>query len=136
MTPPSDAAPADLVLRNGTVHPLDGSESVEAVAVRDGEIVRRGNAWEVGFLEGIDTRVIDLDGRHLLPGFVDAHTHLEIVGRYELEADLSEAASPAACLDRLAAARDRREGWVLGYGYDESRWGGDYLTREQLDAVS
>ena len=136
MTPPSDAAPADLVLTNGTVHPLDGSESVEAVAVRDGEIVRRGDAWKVGFLEDIDTRVIDLDGRHLLPGFVDAHTHLEIVGRYELEADLSEAASPAACLDRLAAARDRREGWVLGYGYDESRWGGDYLTREQLDAIS
>lgn len=136
MTPPSDAAPADLLLTNGTVHPLDGSDPVEAVAVRNGEIVRRGDSWEVGFFEGVDTRVIDLDGRHLLPGFVDAHTHLEVVGRYELEADLSGAASPAACLDRLAAACDRRDGWVLGYGYDESRWGGDYLTRDQLDTIS
>lgn len=132
----TDTAPADLVLTNGTVHPLDGSETVEALAVRDGEIVRRGDAWELGFLEGVDTRVVDLDGRHLLPGFVDAHTHLEVVGRYELEADLSGVASPAGCLDRLAGARDRRDGWVLGYGYDESRWDGGYLTREQLDTVS
>ncbi|ERG89248.1 MAG: putative metal-dependent hydrolase [halophilic archaeon J07HX5] len=132
----TDAAPADLLLTNGTVHPLDGSAAVEAVAVRDGDIIQRGDTWEVGFREDVDTQVIDLDGRHLLPGFIDAHTHLEVVGRHELEADCSGADTPTACLDRLADARDRRTGWVLGYGYDESRWDGGYLTRDQLDTVS
>ena len=132
----TDGAPADLLLTNGTVHPLDGSGAVEAVAVRDGEIIERGDAWEVDFREDVDTRVVDLDGRHLLPGFIDAHTHMEVVGRHELEADCSAADTPAACLDRLADARDRRTGWVLGYGYDESRWESGYLTRDQLDTVS
>jgi len=129
---------ANLVLRNGRVHPLTGGQSVEAVAVRDGEIshVGAGDAIE----SGAETTVIDLDGRTVLPGFVDAHTHMEVIGQYELEADLTDADAPEACLDRLGTLRDDRaetdEEWILGFGYDESAWGGDYLDREQLDEVS
>ncbi len=129
---------ADRVFTNAVVHPLDGSPDAEAVAVRDGRVVRVDTAYEVGFLDGVETDVVDLGGRHLLPGFVDAHTHMEFVGRRLLEADLTDADSPGSCLDRLrAAGTDHREdGWILGYGYDESRWGGDYLTRRDLDSVS
>ncbi len=132
-------APADVIFRNGVVHPLDGSEeTAEAVAVRDGRVVRVDKSYEVGFLEGVETDVVDLDGRHLLPGFVDAHTHMEFVGRRRMEADLTGADSPEACLDRLRGAPTdhRKDDWILGYGYDESRWDGDYLTREDLDSVS
>ena len=130
-------APADLVLRDGEVHTLaDPDETHEAVAVRDGDIVRVGSTYEVDFLVGVDTEVIDLDGRTVLPGFVDAHTHLRVVGRRQVNADLGGASGPEDCAARLRAAADAREEWILGFGYDESEWGGDYLTRETLDAVS
>lgn len=131
--------PADLVLRNGEVHTLTvPDETHEAVAVRDGLIVRVDSDYEIEFLHGAETRVIDLEGRVLLPGFVDAHTHMEMVGRYLVYADLSEADSPEDAVDLLAAvAEDRDDEYVLGYGYDESTWDdARYLTRTDLDAVS
>lgn len=132
---------ADVIFTNGAVHPLTAEEtgeaSAEAVAVRDGRIVRVDSTYEVDFLDGVETDVVDLDGRTLLPGFIDAHTHMDIVGRYVAEADLSGVDDAERCLDLLAAERDESdEGWILGFGYDESNWGGEYLTRDQLDTVS
>lgn len=126
---------ADLVFRNGRVRTLTG-ERAEALAVRDGQIVRVGRDGEIDFLAGVETTVIDLEDRVVLPGFIDAHTHLDMLGRQQVEADLSDVDSPEECLDRLAARREETGGPVLGYGYDESRWGGDPLTRDQLDEVS
>ena len=131
---------ASLVLIDGHVYPLTSEEPSEAVAIQDGEIIRLGSRDAVGDVVAEGTTIIDLDGRTVLPGFVDAHTHMVVIGQYELEADLSDADTPAACQDRLGALRDDRprtdEEWILGFGYDESRWNGDYLDREQLDAVS
>jgi len=134
---------ADTVFIDGEIHTLtDPDETYEAVAVRDGEIVRLGATYDVEFLAGTDTEVIDLDGRVLLPGFIDAHTHLTNVGKYLVHADLSTADD----LDSAVAALREREqetdvpgesDWVLGYGYDESTWPEDrYLDREDLDSVS
>ncbi|WP_458188010.1 amidohydrolase [Haladaptatus sp. NG-WS-4] len=130
-------APADLILTNGEVHTLTNpDETAEAVAVRDETIVRVDRAYEIEFLNGVDTEVVDLDGRVLLPGFVDAHTHMATVGSYLVNADLSIADSPADCVELLADLDDDRE-WLLGYGFDESTWDDSrYLTREDLDAVS
>ncbi|WP_136717232.1 amidohydrolase [Halorientalis salina] len=131
-------AAADRIFTDARVHTLtDADESAKAVAVRDGEIVRVGSAYEVAFLEGVDTDVIELDGRVLVPGFVDAHTHLALLGHYRVDADLSTAGSPGDCRDELRGAADAREEWILGFGYDESGWDdAGYLTREDLDAVS
>jgi hypothetical protein len=130
---------ADILLTNAEVHTLaHPDETHEAVAVRDGRIVRVGDAYELAFLAGVDTRVVDCDGRVLLPGFVDAHTHLDTLGRKLVHADLSAAESRADALDAL---RDRADDVpagdpVVGFGYDEHSWGEtDYLTREELDAV-
>ncbi|WP_372911111.1 amidohydrolase [Salinigranum sp.] len=140
-------AAADLVLTDAEVHTLtDPDETYEALAVRDGRLVRLTNAYDVEFLVGTDTRVIDLAGRVVLPGFVDAHTHLPMVGRRLVHADLS-VDSRSDAVDRLRerAAElgdagddgDATDGWVQGFGYDESRWTDDrYLTRGELDEVS
>ena len=134
---------ADRLFINGDIRTLADSDgdSHEAVAVRDGEIVRLGRTHDVEFLAGVDTEVIDLNGRVLLPGFIDAHTHLTTVGRYLVHADLSAADSPEEAVSLLAERSNevtRSDGdWVLGYGYDESMWTDDrYLTREDLDRVS
>ena len=154
----SDAA--DRVFLNGEIHTLtDPDRTHEAVAVRDGAVVRLGRAYDVEFLAGVDTDVVDLDGRVLLPGFIDAHTHLTTVGRYRVHADLTDAGSPAEAVDRMADRATEIDGagdvvaedggdtaaddggdpgeWVLGYGYDESSWAEErYLTRTDLDRVS
>ncbi|WP_336343846.1 amidohydrolase [Halalkalicoccus ordinarius] len=130
---------ADLILTNCEVHTLaEPDETHEAVAVRDGRIVRVESAYEVDFLNGVDTERIDCGGRVVLPGFVDAHTHLPMLGRYLVHADLSGAEGPAECVERLRGVADGAEdGWILGFGYDESAWEDSrYLTRADLDGVS
>ncbi|WP_232687226.1 amidohydrolase [Halobacterium zhouii] len=144
-------AAADLILRNGEVHTLaDPDETHEAVAVRDGRVVRLASDYEIEFLEGVETEVVDLDGRVLLPGFVDAHTHMETVGQYGVHADLRGASGPEEVVERLQVRADELAegsendagGWVLGFGYDESTWNASEgtdaadLTAGDLDRVS
>ncbi|MFC7185560.1 amidohydrolase [Halorubrum yunnanense] len=138
-------AAADRLFVNGAIHTLGApDETHEAIAVRDGAIVRTGRTREVEFLNGVDTDVVDLGGRVLLPGFVDAHTHLTTVGRYLVHGDLSTADSPDEAVDllinraaKMEAASPDSDDPVLGYGYDESTWEEErYLTRDDLDRVS
>ena len=128
---------ADLVLTNAEVHTMgDPDETVEAVAIRDGRVVRVGRDYEIGFLVGVETTVVDLEGRPLLPGFIDAHTHLPMLGRFAVHADLRGAPDLEACLDRLRAERDG-EGPILGYGFDETDWPtARPPDRDDLDRVS
>jgi predicted amidohydrolase YtcJ len=137
-------ATADLVLTNAEIHTLtDPDETAEALAVRDGRIVAVGSAFDVDHLAGVETTVRDCGGHVVLPGFVDAHTHLPMVGRRLVNADLSAADSPAEAVDLLAARAGELDAgggphreWVLGFGYDESAWDDDrYLTAADLDGV-
>ncbi|MFB6068467.1 MAG: amidohydrolase [Halobacterium sp.] len=130
-------AAADLVLRNGEVHTLgEADETFDAVAVRDGRVVRLASDYDVEFLVGVETDVVDLEGRVVLPGFVDAHTHMETVGKVGVHADLRGASGPAEVAARLRERAAESEGWVLGFGYDESAWDADDLRQADLDDVS
>ena len=68
--------PADLVLLHGRIHTEDASRSVaQALAIRGNKIVAVGTDQLVSALKGPDTQEIDLEGRVVLPGIIDAHTH-------------------------------------------------------------
>ncbi len=129
---------ADVIFVDGEIHTLtDPDRTVEALAVRDGRVVQMGTTYDIEFLEGVETTVVDLDGRVLLPGFIDAHTHMQQLGQYQVHADLGEADDLDEALALLQeGAREDRE-WILGFGYDESDWPTDrYPTREDMDTVS
>lgn len=128
---------ADLILRNAEIHSLTEPDAIyEALAVRGGRISRVGKTYEIDFLEGVETRVIDCEEQVILPGFIDAHTHMETLGRYLVHADLSGANGPENCIERLRDSASEA-GWILGFGYDESGWGSsEYLTSDDLDRVS
>ncbi|GGL49733.1 amidohydrolase [Halocalculus aciditolerans] len=131
-------APADRVFLDGEVHTLGTPDKTyEAVAVRDGRVVRLADTYEVEFLVGAETEVIDLDGRVLLPGFVDAHVHMTTVGQHAVHADLRGAESLDDALARLRERARHADEWILGYGFDESTWpDGRILTSDDLDGVS
>ena len=122
----------DRVFTNCEVRPLSDEDPALAVAVTDGTITAVGDPDELS-TAGAET--VDCRGGVLLPGFIDAHTHLDIVGRRAVEADLAGADGPDDCIDRLLAADDG-EGWILGFGYDESDWDGDRLRAATLDRAS
>lgn len=104
----SDHEPADTVLQNGYVYTVDASDSVrQAVAVRGGKIVYVGSDEGTDAFIGSGTKVIDLGGRMLMPGFVDGHLHALAGGRALLLCNLNYAAltraqmqsAIQACLD-------------------------------------
>ncbi|WP_429383216.1 amidohydrolase [Pseudomonas laurylsulfatiphila] len=100
--------PADTVMRNGYVYTVDGQDSVQqAIAISGGKIVYVGSDAGVDGYIGKQTQLIDLAGRMLMPGFVDAHMHPGDGGRAMTLCDLKYQtmtraqfqASIQACLD-------------------------------------
>ena len=80
---------ADMVLMNGKVITVDAENRIaEAVAVKDGRILAVGSNEEIGGYIGEGTRVIDLEGRPLLPGFIDTHIHVAGFGKALTEINL------------------------------------------------
>ncbi|MBI3649006.1 MAG: amidohydrolase [Actinobacteria bacterium] len=134
----STNGPADLVFVNGAVYTVDAVRRwAQAVAVKDGRIAAVGADSEVRELAGPRTRVIDLQGRMLLPGFQDAHVHPVSGGLDMLQCDLhglSTAEEYLRAIADYAQANPERE-WILGGGWSMDAFPGGTPTREALDAV-
>ena len=80
---------ADCVFKNGSIYTVDKRRScARAVALRGGEIIYVGDNQGVEKVIGPRTRVIDLDGKLMLPGFHDVHVHLYDGGMQSLQCDL------------------------------------------------
>ena len=112
--------PADLVLTGGRVATMDGARSwATALAVRDGRLVAVGPDAGVRPLVGPRTRVIELRGRTVTPGFQDAHVHPVSSGVELLRCDLHVSRVATDYLEIIATyARDRPDDpWIRGGGW-------------------
>jgi len=111
---------------------------VDSVAVAGGRIVALGPADRLRRMAGRSGRCIDLAGRVLLPGFVDAHCHPIMAGLDRLRCDLSEDGEDVdAYLDTIAAyaATDAGGGWVTGSGWSMGAFPQGRPSRQLLDRV-
>lgn len=141
---PSSAAraaeSADAVFWGGPIYTArDGQPKVEAVAVSKGRIVYVGDRTGARALVGKATRVHDLKGAAMFPGFTDSHAHLRGIGERELTLNLEGAASAAEAMARLKAhlAKAPGTGTLVGRGWIETGWPeGRFLIRQDLDAVA
>jgi predicted amidohydrolase YtcJ len=129
---------ADLICTNGVVYTLDAGRSRhEALAVRDGHIVAVGSAAEVAETRGPRTEVVDLGGRLVLPGFIDAHMHPKYSTGELFEVYLGGCRSLEECLaevGRLAAAHPEYPA-VRGWGWTPTAVPESRMTATALDAV-
>jgi predicted amidohydrolase YtcJ len=116
--PQPSAEPADLVLLGARVYTLEPMQPrAEAVALRGDRIVKIGAAEEVRpLVRAGRTRVLELDGRLVLPGFIDNHTHFDSAGRLLLGLNLLEVDEPVQLRKRVgeAASRLPAGAWLLG----------------------
>lgn len=131
---------ATMLFINGEVVTVDSVFSVmEAVAVKDNKIIAVGTNEEILALKGEDTDIIDLAGRSILPGFIDAHAHLELYGTNRLGVNGKTADSISELIERLKEkAKTTPEGeWIRGWGYNQNHYAeGRHPTRWDLDEVS
>ena len=132
------STPPDLILIDATVYTVDAARRwAEAVAVTDGRISAVGTTAEIRELAGPRTRVMDLPGRLVLPGFQDAHVHPAFGGRTLLRVNLDTRRDVAGYLEEIAryAAAYPEEPWILGGGWAMPAFPGGAPRREDLDRV-
>lgn len=135
---------ADLVLLGGKVITMDNNSSIEeGVAVKHKRIIRVGSNAEISSLIGKFTKIIELDGRIALPGFIDSHSHMISMGaRRTLYVDLSEEAGVKRIADIVERLKERvnntpRGEWVIGYQEDDSKLVEKrHPTRWEIDKAS
>ncbi|MDB4914878.1 MAG: Amidohydrolase 3 [Gemmatimonadetes bacterium] len=130
--------PADLIVTNARIYTVDDSKPVvAAMAIRDGTIAFTGSAREAMALRGPSTKVMDVSGRTIIPGTVDAHAHLLGLGQSLKTVALYGAKSYDEVIARVVArAKGVPAGqWIEGRGWDQNQWGDtrfpthDALTR-------
>ena len=141
----ASAQVADAIYHNGSILTMAGVQPtyVEALVVRDGRILFVGEKDRALALGGDSTRVIDLDGKALLPGFLDGHSHyinsLLVANQCKLYAPPSgpgkDVPSIIAELQKFAQERKIPKGeLIMGYGYDDTVMpNGRLLNRDDLD---
>ena len=137
--------PVDMVLLGGRIYVGDAAETEhEALAIRGAHVFAVGpRAW-IETMLGPNTRVVELNGRLVTPGFNDTHMHLASGGVSMLEVVLQGANSIDEVMARVsAAAAEARPGeWITGRGWDQTRMGSDALgpggwpTKDALDLAA
>jgi predicted amidohydrolase YtcJ len=143
----SDMLSADIIYSNGDVITVNELQpEAEAVAVKNGNIIAVGNKDEVFKLKGSKTRLVDLQGHTLIPGFIDAHGHVFNTGVQALSANLLP--KPDGKVNNIQVLQETLREWaaqpnnkklgiIMGFGYDDSQLEEQrHPTRDELDAVS
>jgi predicted amidohydrolase YtcJ len=117
--------PADLIIRGGTIYTVEeGNPTVEAVAVSGDKIVYAGDLAGIKKFEGENTKIIDLQGKTMTPGFIEGHGHFMGLGYNELQLDLMNVTSYEELVQKVneAIAKAQPGQWIVGRGWHQDKW--------------
>src|SRR6185436_1218114 len=115
----------DLILVGGNVITMeDFQPQAEAVACRDGKILAVGSSAEIREKASPQTRVIDLAGKTVIPGFIESHGHFTQLGESMQNLDLTKAQTwdEIVALVRAAAEKSPPGTWIIGRGWHQEKW--------------
>lgn len=137
---PLERTSPEAILYNANILTVDARQPrAQAVAIAEGRFLAVGTNEEIRQLATSRTRMVDLAGRTVVPGFIDGHSHPADAGRMHLrmvDCDLRSIADIQAALRRRAAQTPPGK-WVLGFKYDDTKTSdGRPLTRQDLDAAA
>ena len=138
-TPLPEQAPAAIVIKNANIYTVDANFSkATALAVRGQNLVYVGDDPGVETYIGKNTKVIDLQGRTILPGIIEGHMHLPMLGENLLKIDAYW--KPRQAILDAVQARARVLGpgdWIIGFGWNNEVWDDkNYPNKAELDAVA
>jgi predicted amidohydrolase YtcJ len=130
----------ELILFNGNIITIDDRRPrAQAVAIADGRFLAVGSNDKLRALASAKTKKVDLGGKTVVPGFIDAHTHPAVAGRMHLrqvDCDLRSIDAIKAAIAERATKTPPGE-WVLGFKYDDTKTtDGRPLNRADLDAAA
>lgn len=133
----------DLMFVNGKIYTMDKDSTIaEGVLVKDNRIFKVGSSEEILSLKDDNTKVIDLEGKTMVPGFTDSHMHLVNYGYALMQVDLIGVTSIDEINERVAQyIKDKNieKGiWVRGRGWNQDYFNGEkvFPTRYDLDKIS
>ena len=115
----------ELMIFGGPIHTMaNGQPEVEAVVVADGRILFAGSREDAQAWTGSNTRMLDLAGKTMIPGFIESHGHIMSFGYSLKELDLSGAATYSDMVSQVAAAVATAQPgeWIIGNGWHQSKW--------------
>ncbi|MBA7650518.1 N-substituted formamide deformylase [subsurface metagenome] len=130
----SEKGMADLVLLNGSVWTVNPDQPwAEAVAVKEDKILEVGSTSEIRKVVGNETKIIDLNGDLVLPGFIDSHTHFLDGGFSILSIDLRDVKSKEEFVDRIKrrAGELEKGEWILNGNWDHQSFDPPELPRKE-----
>ena len=131
--------PPDTIFVNGNIYTQATPGRAQAIGVSRDCIVAVGANDDIRKLKGPHTQVVDLGGHFVMPGFNDAHVHLEEAGLEAQSVDLRGTRSLQEMQQRIAASAKTvaPTDWLVGGGWDHTLWpGGQLPTRQDLDGVT
>ena len=126
---------ADVVLVHGKIWTENPRQpEVQALAIEGNRIMTVGDTEAILKLRGPTTRVVELNGRRVVPGFNDAHVHFYMGGDGLASVHLSEASSPEEFRQKIAsfASVQKKGEWILNGNWDHERWTPVHLPTHQL----
>lgn len=129
---------ADFILYNGDIYTLDSAFTVsQSMAVKDGRVLSTGTFDEMQERYVTQER-INLEGKAVYPGLIDAHCHFLYYGLFLQRADLTKTASFQEVLDKLRIFRENNQDktWILGRGWDQNDWNDkSFPSKDELDKL-
>lgn len=127
---------ADIIFINGKIWTVDKSKpEVEAVAVFNGKIIAIGSSKEIQRYAGRSTKIVDVQKKRMLPGFIDNHTHF-MSGGFQLQSvDLRTSNDENEFARIIKKRAEERPGkWITGGDWDHDLWkSGNLPTKEMID---
>ncbi|MCO6493972.1 MAG: amidohydrolase [Phaeodactylibacter sp.] len=143
---PPETTTADTILINGNIYTMDkDNPRAEALAISGGRILLAGTNEEVQELQGDSSRVIDLQGRFAMPGFIEGHGHFSGLGQSLIHLNFLKSQSWEEIVRMVEqAAREAAPGeWITGRGWHQEKWAQPlersvlgYPYHDKLSAVS
>ncbi|TYH68108.1 hypothetical protein ES332_D06G236400v1 [Gossypium tomentosum] len=136
---PSTKFGADLIVKNGVIFTSDPSfPFANSMAIRDGRILRIGNYSSLQDLSGYGTKELNLEGKVVVPGFIDSHVHLISAGLQMARVQLKGVNRKDEVVRRVkeSVLNAKRGSWILGGGWNNDLWGGELPMASWIDEVT